>query len=158
MTSSIYAAISASDNSANSDHGWQTVTYAKRQRKNAAPKQQPDLVKSSANGLNVFRSVEEKADERLRRRDAEAMMIADANVTDRESGGDEDVSGDEEGKGKGNVQVVKKVKVKKEKKPKVSVVEAAAKIDAADLSAFLVDATVRFCFVYNLICFLLADI
>uniref|UniRef100_A0A7N0USR2 Transmembrane protein n=1 Tax=Kalanchoe fedtschenkoi TaxID=63787 RepID=A0A7N0USR2_KALFE len=152
---SIYAAISTSndDNSnngaANSDHGWQKVTYAKRQRKNAAPKQQPDALKSAASGANVFRSVEEHSEER-RRRAVEARIAASASdrpIRSNEGGDDEE---EEEGsdyetrKGKENGEVVKKVKVKKEKKPKVSVAEAAAKIDAADLFAFLVDATASF--------------
>ncbi|KAL9666715.1 hypothetical protein QQ045_001052 [Rhodiola kirilowii] len=152
---SIYAAISASgDNdhndttlssNPNSDHGWQKVTYAKRQRKNAVPKQQADSVKSDSIGVNVFRSVEEHSDER-RRRAADAKIAATAS--DRaigSSGGEEEDGSDYENrKGKENGEVVKKVKVKKEKKPKVSVAEAAAKIDAADLSAFLVDATASF--------------
>uniref|UniRef100_A0A7N0TCX5 Transmembrane protein n=1 Tax=Kalanchoe fedtschenkoi TaxID=63787 RepID=A0A7N0TCX5_KALFE len=157
---SIYAAISTSNDdvknnseaslsaTANSDHGWQKVTYAKRQRKNAAPKQQPDALKFPANGVNVFKSVEEHSDER-RRRAAEARIAASASdraIRSNEDGDDDEEYGSdyENLKGKENGEVVKKVKVKKEKKPKVSLAEAAAKIDAADLSAFLVDATASF--------------
>uniref|UniRef100_A0A7N0UGB8 Transmembrane protein n=1 Tax=Kalanchoe fedtschenkoi TaxID=63787 RepID=A0A7N0UGB8_KALFE len=141
------------------DHGWQTVTYPKKQRKIAAPKS-ANSDKSGANrtlvggdeSLNVFRSLEEQSEERRRRvleAQKEAIVTAASNAAARsnrrsDSEGDED-SEDDNGKGVGNGDVeTKKVKVKKEKKPKVTVAEAAAKIDASELSAFLVDVTGSF--------------
>uniref|UniRef100_A0A2N9EF61 Uncharacterized protein n=1 Tax=Fagus sylvatica TaxID=28930 RepID=A0A2N9EF61_FAGSY len=43
----------------------------------------------------------------------------------------------------GKAEESKKVKAKKPKKPKVTVSDAAAKIDADDLSAFLADITLE---------------
>ncbi|CAM8879634.1 unnamed protein product [Rhodiola kirilowii] len=143
------------------DHGWQTVTYPKKQRKTApkaadSEKIRPNgtLVGGGGEKVNVFRSLEEQSDER-RKRLLEAQKQAIAADSDgeartarlnrrSESEGGED-SEDENGKGveNGNLKS-KKVKVKKEKKPKVTVAEAAAKIDASELSAFLVDVTGSF--------------
>uniref|UniRef100_A0A7N0UAI4 Transmembrane protein n=1 Tax=Kalanchoe fedtschenkoi TaxID=63787 RepID=A0A7N0UAI4_KALFE len=150
------------NSTAKGDHGWQTVTYPKRQRKIVSAKP-AESGKSRANGAlvgegerqDVFRSLEEQSEVRRRRiSEAQKEAIA-AAASDSAAGaarsnrrsdseGDED-SEDGDGKGVGNGDVkTKKAKVKKEKKPKVTVAEAAAKIDASELSAFLVDVTGSF--------------
>ena len=65
---------------------------------------------------------------------------------------DDDDSSDGEGDRvaeNGKAEESKKVKAKKLKKPKVTVSDAAAKIDADDLSAFLADITVSFAFQFR---------
>lgn len=144
------------------DHGWQKVTYAKRQRKTSKPlPSQADagVNKIVANGAvsggdNVFRSLEQKSEERRRRIEeqkaaAAAAYDADEAVpvrskirSDDEDG--EDSDGDVAENGKHNEEA-KKVKQKKPKKPKISVAEAAAKIDVNDLLAFLDDVSVGLC-------------
>lgn len=136
------------------DHGWQKVTYAKRQRKTNKPSNDLLSTKIASNGTvpgadNVFRSLEQKSEER-RRRIAEAKAAAiDADEavpvrskirSDDEEGEDSDGEGVENGKPN---EEAKKVKPKKPKKPKISVAEAAAKIDVNDLLAFLTDVSVR---------------
>lgn len=139
------------------DHGWQKVTYAKNRKKTAkSSSAAADVVsgKIVANGTvpggdNVFRSLEQKSEER-RRRIAEAQKAAalDADEavpvrskirSDDEDGEDSDGEGVENGKPN---EEAKKVKQKKPKKPKISVTEAAAKIDVNDLLAFLTDVSV----------------
>lgn len=133
-----------------SDHGWQKVTYTKRQRKTkpADPeKLRPNGAVANGEKTNVFRSLEQQAEDR-RRRIVEAQQAAlenDAPVRSKHRSDDEvDDDSDAEVAATGNAKTEqpKKVKQKKPKKPKVSVSEAAAKIDAADLSAFLVDISV----------------
>uniref|UniRef100_A0A2P2LD02 Uncharacterized protein MANES_15G131000 n=1 Tax=Rhizophora mucronata TaxID=61149 RepID=A0A2P2LD02_RHIMU len=141
------------------DHGWQKVTYAKKQRKQkpndsssaAAAAATPSGASSSArvNGTDkayVFRSVEQQAEDR-HRRILEAKRAANAAVVDagkvkskhRSDDEDEDDYDSDEAEGnKGDKKAEeKKVKQKKPKKPKVTVAEAAANIDAGDLAAFL---------------------
>lgn len=136
------------------DHGWQKVTYAKRQRKTSKPSADAVSGKIVANGTvpagdNVFRSLEQKSQER-RRRIVEAQKAAaidadeDAPVrskirSDDEDGDDSDREGVENEKPN---EEAKKLKQKKPKKPKISVAEAAAKIDVNDLLAFLTDVSV----------------
>ncbi|KAI9082124.1 hypothetical protein K1719_035864 [Acacia pycnantha] len=142
----------------NSDHGWQKVTYAKRQRKtkSATTTNNSDsnanlnrIVASEivAGTDNVFRSLEQQSEDR-RRRILEAQRAANAGAVDvplrskqRSDYDDdeEDEDGDEPENGK--VEQVKKVK---QKKPKVTVAEAAAKIDAADLAAFLAEISTSY--------------
>ena len=65
---------------------------------------------------------------------------------------DDDDSSDGEGDRvaeNGKAEESKKVKAKKPKKLKVIVSDAAAKIDADDLSAFLADITVSFAFQFR---------
>ncbi|CAL0329772.1 unnamed protein product [Lupinus luteus] len=136
------------------DHGWQKVTYAKRQNK-----KKPNDTKTVANsdkflpngtlsgGDGVFHSLELHSEER-RRRIAEARRAADSEFDDealvrskqhrRDDYDDDDDEVDHSAEN-GKVEEEKKVKVKKPKKPKVTVAEAAAKIDSDDLGAFLVD-------------------
>lgn len=134
--------------------GWQTVSYQKRQRKSLKQPSKDasaDIRNRQPNGDtngDVFRSVELQSEER-RRRIQEAHMAASVSLesttvgSKRHSNVDDDGS-DAEGSalqnGGGGEQ--KKVKPKKTKKPKVTVAEAASKIDSADLEAFLADITV----------------
>ncbi|XVF43601.1 hypothetical protein PTKIN_Ptkin02bG0052700 [Pterospermum kingtungense] len=139
----------------NSDHGWQKVSYPKRQRKtkpNADP-QNPNLNRPNGtltNGApNVFRSLEQQSEDRRRRileaqRAYAAASAVDANskaIGNRSDLDDDDDDADLEGvKPDGKpAKEEKKVKQKKPKKPKVTVAEGAAKIDPADLSAYLAE-------------------
>lgn len=144
---------------ANSDHGWQKVSYAKKQKKN----QQKPVADSSrivANGSavsgvdNVFRSLEKQSEERRLRIEAqraamhfedEAPLRSAAKHRSDDEDEDSDSWGADRGSGEQNgvVDGKKKEKQKKPKKPKVTVAEAAAKIDASDLSAFLDEVSVR---------------
>ncbi|CAN6451774.1 unnamed protein product [Victoria cruziana] len=131
------------------DGGWQEVVYHKRQRK---PKHEnshlPGGETPYQNGASddVFRSVEQHAEER-RRRVAEAQRAAIAAaateiVVKRPSGSRSSDEGDdsevENSHPNGDVEE-KKPKQKKQKKPRVTIPEAASKIDAGDLSAFLAE-------------------
>ncbi|KAE9603096.1 hypothetical protein Lal_00034008 [Lupinus albus] len=137
------------------DHGWQKVTYAKRQNKK--PNDNKTIANSDkiltngtlSGGDGVFRSLELHSEDR-RRRIAEARRVADAEFDDdaqvrskqrRHSEYDDEDDDDEVDLSaeNGKAEEVKKVKAKKPKKPKVTVAEAAAKIDVADLGAYLVD-------------------
>lgn len=139
------------------DHGWQKVTYVKRQsKKKAANGVSDSRVKVAPNGTvaggeSIFRSLELESEDR-RRRIVEARRAADAAEFDdgfvrsklraRDEYDDGDYDDDEDVAENGKVEEVKKVKVKKPKKPKVTVAEAASKIDASDLETFLVDISV----------------
>lgn len=133
----------------NDDQEWKTVSYKKSRRKptNKAPENYTDH--GSGNG-NVFRSIEQQSEDRRRRvvesqKAAAAAIDAAADDAPLRAGddGDEDgsdvdnLAGRESGKGE-----VKKSKPKKLKKPKVTVAEAASKINDSDLAVFLVDITV----------------
>jgi hypothetical protein len=145
----------------NNDHGWQKVTYAKRQRKTAKPSAAAaNLNKSVANATltdadNVFLSLEQdSADRRRRILEAQRSAAVDSDVVSRSKHriNDDDDGSDGEGDRvaeNGKVEESKKVKAKKPKKPKVTVSDAAAKIDADDLSAFLADITVSFAFQFR---------
>ncbi|CAN1297227.1 Transmembrane protein 214-B [Linum perenne] len=132
---------------ANPDHGWQKVTYAKKHRKQKAPaaKINGTAVDNNDKG-NVFLSLEQQSEDRRRRileSAASAAVSATANggrSKDRSDDSDYDEDSDEARNG----EVEKKVKVKKPKKPKITVSEAAAKIDESDLAAFLADISVSF--------------
>ncbi|KAK0575399.1 hypothetical protein LWI29_038497 [Acer saccharum] len=141
----------------NVDHGWQKVSYAKRQKKSAKPSD-PAAASSRANGgvangdkSSVFRSLEQHSEERRRRIVGAQQAAAAANAAaaaprrskHRSDDEDEDEDSDAEAAAaeNGKAGEAKKVKQKKPKKPKITVAEAAAKIDAADLGAFLVDVS-----------------
>ncbi|KAF2545615.1 hypothetical protein F2Q70_00020428 [Brassica cretica] len=154
-----YNALETANGNSHTDHGWKKVVYPKRNRKQkpadhttANGTHVPDGALS--NGDNVFRSLEEQAEDRRRRilaakKAADASDDSDLARSKRRSNGygDEgygfDDSEGEIGAGKENAkaEVAKKPKVKKEKKPKVTLAEAAAKIDASNLEAFLVEAS-----------------
>ncbi|KAG7980248.1 hypothetical protein I3843_05G172400 [Carya illinoinensis] len=146
---------SKDDNEAptNSDHGWQKVTYAKRPRKTKPSDSVTNHNKTIPNGTlrgadNVFRSLEQQSEDRRRRilEAQRASAIADAPARSKHRTDDEDAE-DSETEGvleDGKVEDAKKVKPKKPKKPKVTVAEAAAKIDAEHLSAFIADISASF--------------
>ncbi|KAK9060054.1 hypothetical protein SSX86_020758 [Deinandra increscens subsp. villosa] len=145
------------EESNNNNHGWQKVTYAKKQRKNPA-KQQPAKVLPNGSSISVadsvFTSIEKKSEERRRLIEAERLANLEMydpappvrssrknNYSDYDDSDDEVVANGVAGNG---VAEEKKTKPKKVKKPKVTVLEAAAKIDAADLASFLSDVTVSY--------------
>ena len=141
----------SSSSSSSSDHGWQKVTYPKRQRKTASSKVETsdplsDL-RSGAEKLSVFASVEKKALERRRAleiaaRPGETVIPVGKKVARRRWGdSDEDSSESDEVVVKDEV---KKVKEKKVKKPKMTVQEAGSSISSEDLATFLVDIGVYF--------------
>ncbi|KAK8647539.1 hypothetical protein V6N13_121273 [Hibiscus sabdariffa] len=148
----LYETTNATANGNHIDHGWQKVSYPKRQRKtkpNADP-QKPNLSLSDgtlANGApNVFHSLEQQSEDRRRRileaqrayTDVDANMKTKHNRSDLDDEVDDD-SSDMEGVPDGKPAEEKKVKLKKPKKPKVSVAEASAKIDPSDLSVYLAE-------------------
>ncbi|CAH8308496.1 unnamed protein product [Eruca vesicaria subsp. sativa] len=132
------------------DHGWKKVVYPKRNRKQKPADLTATNGKNAANGDNVFRSLEEQAEDRRKRILAAKMAGSDVEDVEfrskrRSNGyGDEgydfDDSGDEIAVTM-KVEEAKKKKPKKEKKPKVSLPEAAAKIDPSNLEAFLIEAS-----------------
>ncbi|XVE85431.1 hypothetical protein DITRI_Ditri17bG0090700 [Diplodiscus trichospermus] len=147
----------ATANANHIDHGWQKVSYHKRQRKtkpNADP-EKPNLARPNGNLTNgaphVFRALEQQSEDRRRRilesQRAYAAAEAGANSkpknrrSDLDDDDDDDDSSDLEGvKANGKpAHEEKKVKQKKPKKPKVTVSEAASKIDPADLSNYLAE-------------------
>ncbi|OVA01699.1 Protein of unknown function DUF2359 [Macleaya cordata] len=141
-------------NNNNKDHGWQKVVYPKRQRKSSSTKPSDSTNDLRPNGVptnksNVFRSVEQHADDR-RRRVAEAQKAAAAAAAEpvirskHHSDDDENDSDVEVSGGAENGTVEKKPKQKKPKKPKVTVADAASKIDASDLAAFLVGVSASY--------------
>lgn len=140
---------SANPNNNSNNHGWQKVTYAKRQRKDGSkPSDSGKLVNGSAvsGGDSVFQSLEKQSEERRRRIEAQKAAISAAyeapvRSVNRNDDDDSDVEGGGAEKN-GNV-AEKKTKTKKPKKLKVTIAEAAAKIDAGDLAAFLADVSVR---------------
>nr|XP_029121413.1 uncharacterized protein LOC105048428 isoform X2 [Elaeis guineensis] len=153
-SSSAAAAFPAKD----PDHGWQKVTYAKRQRRssNAADpnRHHPNGLPHAGDSSHVFASVEQKALERRRALESATAVavVAEAGTTAPRSrpaaatsDDEDDDSGAEASRGgQENGEAAKKVKQKKPKKPKVTVQEAASKIDAGDLGAFLVEVSVSY--------------
>ncbi|XP_044493865.1 uncharacterized protein LOC123217137 isoform X2 [Mangifera indica] len=139
----------------NNDHGWQKVTYVKRQRKAAKPNADPSAVTARTNGAvdgdnsSVFRNLEQHAEERRRRlfsaQQANVAVVHAPQVSSKHgSDYEDDDDSDVEAAENGQTEEVKKVKQKKPKKPKITVAEAAGKIDAADLAAFLVDISATY--------------
>ncbi|KAL7595881.1 hypothetical protein Lser_V15G29906 [Lactuca serriola] len=140
----------------NNNHGWQKVTYAKKNRKNQ-PKQQVPQPKALPNGSvvagndNVFTAIEKKSEERRKVIEAQRLSIYDPapppvkssrkkNYSDYEDSDEEVANGVA-----GNDDVEeKKKKPKKVKKPKVTIAEAAEKIDVDDLASFLLEVTTSF--------------
>nr|XP_043627744.1 transmembrane protein 214-like [Erigeron canadensis] len=143
----------------NNNHGWQKVTYAKKQRKNNQNKPQQAPAKPYANGSsisavdNVFTSIEKRSEERRKLIEANSSIYDPVVVPAKKNNNkkknnnysDYDDSSDDEAVANGAVVVEeKKVKPKKVKKPKVTVTEAAAKIDESDLASFLSEVTASF--------------
>ncbi|WCJ33572.1 hypothetical protein M5689_014926 [Euphorbia peplus] len=133
----------------NPDHGWQKVTYAKRNRKQK-PGAAGDAAKPNGSAApgNVFLSLEQQSEERRRRiveTQRAAIAAEAAPVRSRQrSDDDDDEDDDSDEVGVGGKVEEKKVKVKKVKKPKVTVAEAAGKIDAGDLTTFLVEVSASY--------------
>ncbi|XP_028051521.1 uncharacterized protein LOC114256123 [Camellia sinensis] len=144
--------VTSNGNDDNNNHGWQKVTYAKRQRK--VPANQSDSGKGLTNGSDaaggsdkVFSSLEKHSEERRGRLEAQRAAIAlqsevpvRSKLRSDDEGDDSDFEGASEVVENGAANE-KKAKVKKPKKPKVTVAEAAAQIDAVDLAAFLVEVS-----------------
>ncbi|CAN4114792.1 unnamed protein product [Withania somnifera] len=129
------------------DQGWQTVSYQKKNKKHSGKSQQPaedDF--SGDNSGDVFRSIEQHAAERRQRIIESQQRLYEAATAGAVSGESSAVidSDAEDGGPNGGVVEEKKSKPKKVKKPKVTVAEAAAKIDNSDLVVFLVDISASF--------------
>lgn len=135
-------------------HGWQTVSYPKRHRKAAKPQAERLGRDARPNGdadVDVFRSIELHAEERHRRvvesqlaAAAAAAAAAGAGGSKRRSDDEDDSDAEVAGAVENGGGQARKVRPKKPKKPKVTVAEAAAKIDAGHLSAFLADITASY--------------
>ena len=156
-------AASLNDNNAHGSgdtYGWKTVSYQKKTRKPSKPSTDTsaavNLSDSRPNGFSscgseVFRSIELHSEERRRRVLEAQKAIAAASVesvaagSKQHSDDDEDDDSDAEVFGAqngGGAEPTKKVKAKKRKKPKVTVAEAALKIDADHLGSFIAEITV----------------
>ncbi|KAK8964709.1 hypothetical protein KSP40_PGU004739 [Platanthera guangdongensis] len=139
-----------------STHGWQKVTYPKRQRRQQQTV--PPAGVHRSNGIphpeqpNVFASVEKKALDRRHAIESSADAAVAANgsspsVALAASDEDEESSGAEIRRGVGQdngTEGEKRIKQKKPKKPKITVQEAALKINDADLAAFLADVSASY--------------
>ncbi|KAK2970202.1 hypothetical protein RJ640_029730 [Escallonia rubra] len=149
---------STNPNATNNNHGWQKVTYAKRQRKQSATKPAVPAGSAGTGTGKVFQSLEKQSEERRRRIEAQRAANADLyddddvpirskkqqrshDHDDDENDSDADVAGAAVQNG---ATEEKRAKVKKPKKPKVTVAEAAGKIDAADLANFLAEISVSY--------------
>ncbi|KAK7276245.1 hypothetical protein RIF29_17382 [Crotalaria pallida] len=137
----------STDNKKNDE--WQTVSYQKRNRKQnskqpiAGENYSGDLAANSP--ADVFRAVEQHSEER-RRKLKEAQIAATAASENSAPGrsklhSDDDDDEDDDNNDAAVRNDVKKVKQKKPKKPKVTVAEAASRINADELSAFLAEIT-----------------
>ncbi|RWV86411.1 hypothetical protein BHE74_00026480 [Ensete ventricosum] len=137
-------------------HGWQKVTYAKRQRRPQPPadpdQNRPNGLPHPADRSHAFDSLEQKARERRRAIESAAAAAEFAEAGDARSrpamaasDEEDDDSGAEVARRaqENSGQATTKEKQKKPKKPKFTVAEAAAKIDAADLATFLAEISVR---------------
>ncbi|KAB5560926.1 hypothetical protein DKX38_005883 [Salix brachista] len=140
--------------------GWKTVTYSKRNKKQQLSKASNSSESSSSdhqrsNGVSgekvdVFRSIEQHSEDRRRRieeewrRREEESGERDGSKRHYDEDDGESDDGGHGGDSGGAGEEVKKVKKPKVKKPKVTVAEAAAKVDAGDLAAFLVDITASY--------------
>ncbi|KAL5994617.1 hypothetical protein ACLOJK_024670 [Asimina triloba] len=138
------------------NHGWQKVTYAKRQKRKPSSDAAGTAAAAShpaSAGSAAFRSLEQHAEERIRlralaesqRAQVEAAATAakpksHAPISSDDEDGDSDEAADGQNAENGGAEA-KKTKPKKPKKPKVTVADAASKIDASDLAAFLADIT-----------------
>ncbi|XP_057542734.1 uncharacterized protein LOC130821112 [Amaranthus tricolor] len=136
------------------NHGWQKVTYTKRRKNQQQNKQKPVTAIASSTSdkdNNVFRDLDQQKEDRHRRfveeqKNKPATYFDDDDVPKSRSKSRDDSDDSDSEKEKVNVNLnvkdenkEKKKKKKVDKKPKVSVSEAAAKMDASDLAAFLLD-------------------
>ncbi|CAN4126827.1 unnamed protein product [Withania somnifera] len=129
------------------DQGWKTVSYQKKNKKQSGKSPQTEDDFSGENSGDVFRSIEQHAEER-RKRIIESQQrlyeAATAGVVSGESSAVIDTDGEDGAADNDGVVEEKKSKRKKVKKPKVTVAEAAAKIDNSDLVVYLVDISASF--------------
>ncbi|KAH6759568.1 transmembrane protein of unknown function DUF2359 [Perilla frutescens var. hirtella] len=113
-------------------HGWQKVTYAKKHRKNRT-----DITHSDVSANDVFKGLDAHAEDRRRKLEAQRAASDDEFLArsekNRDHDDDDEYSAKENNAAAGN----SKDKPKKVKKPKITVAEAAARIDVDDLAAFL---------------------
>lgn len=143
----------------NNNHGWQKVTYAKKHRKLPAKQtaKLPPNGSAVSGGDSVFTSLEKQSEERRRRIEAQRAALDETTAPLHRRSDDDDVSEEDFAvqNGGGHVEEEKKQKkVKKQKKPKVTIAEAAGKIDADDLAVFLADVSVSlFVFVSKFVLF-----
>ncbi|KAL4586724.1 hypothetical protein LXL04_011368 [Taraxacum kok-saghyz] len=139
----------------NNNHGWQKVTYGKKKKANQTKQQVPQ--KGLPNGSvvtgndNVFNAIEKKSEERRKVIEAQRLSIYDPAPpvkSSRQKNYSDYEDSDEEVAANGVTGVEdaeeKKKKPKKVKKPKVTIAEAAAKIDAVELASFLLDVSTSF--------------
>lgn len=128
-------------------HGWQTVSYPKRNRKQPPRATAPDLA-LQANGKagGVFDAVEKRSQERHRALQQQlasrAADLDDARIAAATGGAYSDDEDSDEAAAPRQEGELKKPKKPKVKKPKVTVAEAAALIDAENLAAHLVEISV----------------
>ncbi|KAH0745216.1 hypothetical protein KY290_006971 [Solanum tuberosum] len=131
---------------------WKTVSYHKKNKKQSGKSKQGEEFSGNWNNGessgDVFRSIEQHAEER-RKRIVESQKLYEAasgessgviDKNEQDSDGEDAAGGAIENDG----VVEKKSKPKKVKKPKVTVAEAAAKIDNSDLVVYLVDISTSF--------------
>ncbi|MBA0578563.1 hypothetical protein Gorai_020841 [Gossypium raimondii] len=126
---------------------WQTVSYSKQNWKPSKPFPPGGFFDLYNGGVSsdIFSSIEKHSEDH-RRRAAKAAAAAEveAAVSSAVSNGvnvDDKDDSDTDGVEENGAVEIKKVKPKKPKKPNVTVAEAASKIEAGDLSAFLIDIT-----------------
>ncbi|KAL6848249.1 hypothetical protein ACP4OV_022377 [Aristida adscensionis] len=146
--SSSAAAASGQAAGGDSSHGWQTVSYPKRHRKQAqpGPAAAPDLALQANGGKgSVFDALEKRAQERHRALKAASDSRAadldyDGRIAAAAAGGYSDDNDDsDEAAAPRPEGEAKKPKKPKVKKPKVTVPEAAALIDPDNLAAHLAE-------------------
>ncbi|XP_058079340.1 uncharacterized protein LOC131227556 [Magnolia sinica] len=135
-------------------HGWQKVTYPKRQKRKTPsdPNGPTTTTHLPTAGSSAFRSLEQQADERIRLRTLAESQRAQAEIVSKPkpkphaaTSDDDDGDSDEAIDGHAeNGTDVKKPKQKKPKKPKITVADAASKIDASDLAAYLMDISTSY--------------
>ncbi|CAO2193473.1 unnamed protein product [Urochloa humidicola] len=144
-SSSMAAATAGSDPS----HGWQTVSYPKRNRKQAPPRAAaPDLALQANGKAGVFDAVDKHSKERHRvlqqQLASRAADLDDARIAAATAYSDDEDSDEAGGAPRQEEGEVKKPKKPKVKKPKVTVAEAAALIDADSLAAHLVEISASY--------------
>ncbi|TKY56721.1 Transmembrane protein 214-A [Spatholobus suberectus] len=136
----------------NNDNEWQTVSYQKRNRnKNSSKQPLADHNSAADPSSDVFSSVERHSEER-RRRLLEVQIAAEAATSDaapsrskrHSDDEDDDDAEPEAGAAPNGSSEAKKAKQKKPKKLKVTVAEAASRISADDLAAFLAEITASY--------------
>ncbi|KAF8780021.1 hypothetical protein HU200_001985 [Digitaria exilis] len=124
-------------------HGWQTVSYPKRNRKQAPRAAAPDLALQANGKGGVFDAVERRSQERHRALQQQlasrAADLDDARIAAATGSGYSDDEDSDEAAAPRQEGEPKKPKKPKVKKPKVTVAEAAALIDAENLAAHLIE-------------------